>query len=75
MRFVGGKRAKNHLKLPVSVCFTLYLRKCRSYHQGFDNDIYINLAACIALIDVFGRVGAMSLEEFGPKLDDVVRRA
>ena len=38
--FVGGKRAKNDLKLPISVCFALYLRNCRSYHQDFDNDIY-----------------------------------
>ena len=31
---------RNDLKLPISVCFTLYFRNCRSYHQGFDNDIY-----------------------------------
>ena len=35
-----GKRAKNDLKLPISVCFALYLRNCRSYHQDFDKDIY-----------------------------------
>ena len=35
-----GKRAKNDLKLPISVCFALCLRNCRSYHQDFDNDIY-----------------------------------
>ena len=28
--FYGGKRAKNDLKLPISVCFTPYLRNCRS---------------------------------------------
>ena len=38
--FYGGKRAKDDLKLPISVCFALYLRNCRSYHQDFDNDIY-----------------------------------
>ena len=38
--FQRGKRAKNDLKLPISVCFSLYLRNCRSYHQEFDNDIY-----------------------------------
>ena len=37
--FLGGKRAKNDLKLPISVCFALYLRNCRSYHQDFDNYI------------------------------------
>ena len=24
----------------ISVCFALYLRSCRSYHQDFDSDIY-----------------------------------
>ena len=41
--FYGGKRAKDDLKLPVSVCFSLYLRNCRScrsHHQDFDNDVY-----------------------------------
>ena len=38
--FLGGKRIKNDLKLPISVCFTLYIRNCRSYHQDIDNDIY-----------------------------------
>ena len=38
--FLRGKRAKNDLKLLTSVCFALYLRKCGSYHQDFDNDIY-----------------------------------
>ena len=33
--FLGGKRAKNDLKLPVSVCYALYLRNCRSYHWDF----------------------------------------
>ena len=28
------------IKLPISVCFTLYLRNCRSHLQDFDNDIY-----------------------------------
>ena len=32
--FNGGESAKNYLKLPISVCHTLYLRNCRSYHQG-----------------------------------------
>ena len=36
----GGKRAKNDLKLLISVCFAQYLRKCKSYHLDFDNDIY-----------------------------------
>ena len=37
-RFYRGKRAKDDLKLPISLCFALYLRNCRScrsYHQGF----------------------------------------
>ena len=38
--FIGGKRAENDLKLPISVCFALNLRNCRSYHQDFYNDIY-----------------------------------
>ena len=38
--FLGGKRAKNNLKSPIWVCFTLYLKNCRLYHQDFDNDIY-----------------------------------
>ena len=38
--FYQGKRAKNDLKLPVSVHFALYLRTCRSYHQDVDNDVY-----------------------------------
>ena len=38
--FLGGKRAKNDLKLANLVCFALYLRNSRSYHQDFDNDIY-----------------------------------
>ena len=38
--FLGGQRAKNDLQLLISVCFALYLRNCRSYHQDFDNDIY-----------------------------------
>ena len=37
--FLGGKRAKNDLKLPVLVCFAQYLRNCWSYHQDFDNDL------------------------------------
>ena len=37
--FLGGKRAKNDLKLPISVCYALYLRNCWSYHQDFDNNI------------------------------------
>ena len=37
--FRGGKKAKNDLKLPISVCFALYLRNCRLYHWDFDNDI------------------------------------
>ena len=39
--FRGNKRAKNDLKLAISVCYALYLRNCRSYHQDFDNDIYM----------------------------------
>ena len=35
--FRGIKRAKNDMKLPIPVCFTLYLRNCRSYHQEFDD--------------------------------------
>ena len=38
--FYGGKRAKGDLKLPISVCFALYIRNCRWYHQDFDNGIY-----------------------------------
>ena len=38
--FQVGKRAKNDLKLLISVCFALYLRNCSSYHQDFDNNIY-----------------------------------
>ena len=38
--FLGGKRAKNDLKLPISLWFALYLRNCRLYHRNFDNDIY-----------------------------------
>ena len=33
--FRGVKRAKNDLKLPISVCHALYLRNCRSYHGEF----------------------------------------
>ena len=40
LQFLVGERAKNDLKLPISVCFALYLRNCRPYHQDFDNDIY-----------------------------------
>ena len=39
-KFLGGKRAKSDLKLLISVCFALYLRNSRLYHQDFDNDIY-----------------------------------
>ena len=38
--FYGGKRAKNDLKLSISVCFAVYLRNCRLYQLDFDNDIY-----------------------------------
>ena len=34
--FFRGIRAKNDLKVPISVCFAPYLRNCRSYHR----DIY-----------------------------------
>ena len=34
-----GQKVKKDLKLQISVCFTLYLRNCRSYHQDFDNYI------------------------------------
>ena len=37
----GVKRAKNDLTLPISECFALYLRNCRSYLQDFDNGIYM----------------------------------
>ena len=37
---LGGKGAKNDLKLPTSVRFALYLKNSISYHQDFDNDIY-----------------------------------
>ena len=33
--FRGGKRGKNDLKLPISVCHALYLRNFRSYHGDF----------------------------------------
>ena len=36
-----GKRAKNDLKLPISVYYALHLSNCRSYHWDFDNDIYM----------------------------------
>ena len=39
--FYGVKGHKNDLKLPISVCFALRLRNCRSYHQDFNNDIYM----------------------------------
>ena len=42
--------AKDDLKLPISVCFALYLRNCRSYHQDFDNDIY----RCFSLFFIKG---------------------
>ena len=45
LEVLGSKRAKNDRKLPISVCFALHLRNCRSYHQDFDNDIY----RCISL--------------------------
>ena len=38
--FYGGKKAKCDLKLPISVCFALYIRNCRSCHQDFDDGIY-----------------------------------
>ena len=38
--FLGSKRAKSDLNLPISVCFALYLQNCRSYHWDFYNDIY-----------------------------------
>ena len=38
--FLRRWRAKNDLKLPISVCFAQYLRNCSSYHRDFDNDIY-----------------------------------
>ena len=33
--FLRGKKKKK-----ISVCFALYLRSCRTYHQDFDSDIY-----------------------------------
>ena len=47
--FYEGKRAKDGLKLSISVCFALHLRNCRScrsYNQDFDNDMY----RCFSLI-------------------------
>ena len=38
--FKGDKRAKNDLKLPISICYALYLRNWRLYHWDFVNDIY-----------------------------------
>ena len=35
-----GQKDKKWPKLPISICFALYLRNCRSYHQDFENDIY-----------------------------------
>ena len=35
-----GKRAKDDLKLPISVYFALYLWDCGAYHWNFDNDIH-----------------------------------
>ena len=32
---LGGKRAKNDLRLPISVCHALYLKNCGSYNQDF----------------------------------------
>ena len=32
-RVAGGERAKNDLRLPISVCHALYLRNWRSYHR------------------------------------------
>ena len=40
LEFLGGKRAKHNLKLPISVCFALCFRNCISSQQDFDNDIY-----------------------------------
>ena len=45
--FYGGKRAKNDLKLPISVCFVLYLRNCRSY-RDFDD-----ICRCFSLLIFF----------------------
>ena len=33
--FLEGKRAKNDPWLPISVCRTLYLKNCRSYHEDY----------------------------------------
>ena len=38
-RFSGGYKGKKDPKLPISVCFDLYLRNCISYHWDFYNDI------------------------------------
>ena len=40
LRFLGSKRAKTDLKLPISLSSALCFRSCRSYHQDFDNDIH-----------------------------------
>ena len=34
------KKGKNGLNLPIWVCFALYLRNCRLYHQNFDNNFF-----------------------------------
>ena len=38
--FFRGIKGKKWPKVPISVCFALYFRNCRLYHQDFDNDIY-----------------------------------
>ena len=40
MLIFGAFRGIKGKKLPLLVCFALYIRNCRSYHGDFDNDIY-----------------------------------
>ena len=54
---LGGKRAKNNVKLPISVCFALYLRNCRSYHN-FDNDI----SRCFSLFFFFFKCNIVNIK-------------
>ena len=36
--FLGDKRVKNELKLPISICYAQSHRNYKSYHQDFNND-------------------------------------
>ena len=54
----GGERGKIDLKLPVAVCFALYYRNFRLYHQDFDNDIY----SCFSLFLFFQECNIVNIE-------------